>query len=362
MSDQKSLEEQASAELAQQLKDKPVDTARADAIAQEDAEDIDAFLADLEGGAEQGAASASAPAAADDPFAAAFAELEALSDDEPAPAPAVAIAPQPQPKPAPQPKEAAPPEPKAEIAPPKDAAKPKDEPAPQASKDEAQGKKVRSAPDSVPVVEKVRSPGFRFAMWALKSAIFFTPVLLLWWIVGAYTSTIVTQGWLVAILATLVAFVVPMLPRFGLGKGRYAWWAFGIGVLGLAALVAPMPSRTGRALMVYGHWPTSTVAQLAGWRADHLAVRGTASAAALIGRQVQALGVPSGADALEPEPKILGTGQTLAQWGAAFDVDEAKAKQAAQEKPAQPEEKPAEQPKAEDAKPAPEAKAEDAKP
>lgn len=336
MSD-KNTSDQAAQELAAQLKDKPVDQARADAIAQEEEEDIDAFLATLEDDTQAPAGDAQLAAApADDPFAAAFADLEAAHpDDEPEPAPAPVTAPAPAPSKAKdEPKAkpaaviaAAPPEPSA-------AAKPTKAPEEAPAKKPEAPKKTGSAP-AVPVVEKVRSPGFRFTMWALKTAFFFTPVLLLWWLLGAYTSGFFERGWISAIIATALAFIVPALPRFMLGKGKYAWWAFAISVLGLAALLGPMPGRSGSMISAYGHWPVSTVSQLAGWDADHIGVTVSAGAAGLVGQRLEAL-VPLN----HRQPMILGTEQTIDQWSVAHKAElEKAAKEAKEAKEAKPQEK-----------------------
>lgn len=334
MSD-KNTSDQAAQELAAQLKDKPVDQARADAIAQEEEEDIDAFLATLEDDAQAPAGDEKpAAAAADDPFAAAFADLEAAhpEDEEPAPVPAPAPAPskakdEPKAKPAPAAAAAAPPEPSA-------AAKPTKAPEEAPAKKPDAPKKTGSTP-AVPVVEKVRSPGFRFTMWAIKTAFFFTPVLLLWWLLGSYTSGFFTRGWISAIIATVLALVVPALPRFMLGKGKYAWWAFAISVLGLAALLGPMPGRSGSMISAYGHWPVSTVSQLAGWDADHIGVTVSAGAAGFVGQRLEAL-VPLNHRA----PMILGTEQTIEQWSVAHKAElEKAAKEAKEAKEAKPQEK-----------------------
>lgn len=322
MSD-KNTSDQAAQDLAAQLKDKPVDQARADAIAQEEEEDIDAFLATLEDEAQAQPADAK-PAAApvDDPFAAAFADLESelpedALDEAPAPTPstpkAEPVAVRAKPSVEPPPEHNAPAEPK-----------PKAEPAKKPEKPKKTG-----ANSAVPVVEKVRSPGFRFTMWALKTAFFFTPVMLLWWVLGSYTSGFFERGWISAIIATALAFVVPAMPRFMLGKGKYAWWAFLIAVLGLAGLVGPMPGRSGSMISAYGHWPVSAVSQLAGWDADHIGVTVTAGAAGLVGERLEAL-VPLN----HREPMVLGTEQTLEQWGVAHKAElEKAAKEAkAQEK------------------------------
>lgn len=330
MSD-KNTSDQAAQDLAAQLKDKPVDQARADAIAQEEEEDIDAFLATLEDEAQaQSADTKPAAAPVDDPFAAAFADLESelpegALDEEPAPTPntpkAKPVAAHAKPLVEPPPEHSAPAELTKAVEP-----KPKAEPAKKPEKSKKTG-----ASSAVPVVEKVRSPGFRFTMWALKTAFFFTPVVLLWWVLGAYTSGFFERGWISAIIATALAFVVPAMPRFMLGKGKYAWWAFLIAVLGLAGLIGPMPGRSGSMISAYGHWPVSTVSQLAGWDADHIGVTVTAGAAGLVGERLEAL-VPLN----HREPMVLGTEQTIEQWSVAH---KAELEKAAKEAKAQEDEK-----------------------
>lgn len=291
-------EKKATEQLAEQLQNAgPVDNQRADAIAQEEAEDIDAFLADLESDDSDTPAQAQQPAA-DDPFAAAFADLESEHGDdvalpEPTPEPPKAKAPTPEQK-----------TPKQETKP-----EPEPEPKPEPKADEKKTNKRRgNKKDDVAVVEKVRSPGFKFFMGTVKFSIFFIPAMLCWWLIGAYSARFFETGWITAILATLVAFILPAIARFGLGRGKYGWWALGIAVVIVGALVGGLPRQSGESLAKYGHWPVSTVAQLAKWKADATTVTLTAKAAEMIGQPIQSMREPvkTPATAL-----AMGTDETL---------------------------------------------------
>lgn len=334
-------------------------------------EDLEAYLASLEADdapaakPAQGAAQAASKPAEPDPFADAFSQLEAEHGHAVvAPPPREIKAPEKTPAKAP-----------AAKAPEKTPEKAPEEPA---AKKPAPDKKPEAAKSRVHAVEKVRSRQFILVTGALKLALLLAPALLTWWIAGALLSRWVGTGWIIAVVATLIAFVPGIALRLGTHKGRVLWWSCGLGVLLSAAALAGVPQHTGQALIRYGHWPSSTVAQLAQWDADHLVVRGHASASALAGEQVlkiradqAAPAAPAAApntapDAAKPAalvPLALGTERDLKAFAdeARKKAAEAAPKPADPAKPAEPAPaKPAEAPAA-DAKPA-EAPVEAAKP
>ena len=325
---------------------------------EEGGEDIEAFLASLEEGGDEGAgAPSSSPAAGqepggagqpqqeqeeeeeEDPFASAFADLESdfggdveaefaergdptahleelehqTSQAEPeraAPADAVAeeddlpegvLAPTPEAQAPAQASESA-----------------EDEPVEEGSKKKKKKKKKKK--EGVQVVEKVRSPGFKFIMAALKWTGLLLPAILVWWVSGAFLAHWLETGWLIAIAATVAAFVVPLIARLASGRGRWAWWACGFGVVGTVALVAPWPSTAGARLASYGHWPASAIGQLADWSPDNSLTGASALGAEFLGNQLAGLDPK----ARPAEALRLGTEDTLEQ--AAKEWDEARKK------------------------------------
>jgi hypothetical protein len=293
-------------------------------------EDLEAYLASLESDDAPAAepAQAAAKPAQPDPFADAFSQLEAEHGH-------AVVAPPPR-----------------EIKAPE--AKTPDKPAeaPQAKKP-APDKKTEAAKPRVRAVEKVRSRQFILATSALKLALLLAPALLTWWIAGALLSRWVGTGWIIAVVATLVAFVPGIALKLGTHKGRALWWTCGVGVLSSAAALVGLPQHTGQALIRYGHWPASTIAQLAQWDADHLVVRGHASASVLAGEQILKIRADQAAPAAAPDaakpaalvPLALGTEQELKAF-----ADEAR-KKAAEAAPKPAEAKPAEAPAAPPATP-----------
>ena len=319
---------------------------------EEQGEDIDAFLAQLESESELAASKPPAPSKPDgaspvDPFADAFAQLEqsgpaldeeaaraalaALAASSPSaakaskpPAPAPAPKPEaqieaqieaksksePAPKPAPEPKPEAskpaaprsPAEADAEATPEADA-KPKPKPKPPAA-------------PAVPVVQKVRSPGFRFAMWSLGTGALLTPSMLWGWLVGALAATWISTGWLLAIVATVAMMALPLAARYGTGRWRVKGWMALMGVLGLGLVLGLAPERSAQALSARGHWAASAVAQLAGWDADHVIVRGAGRAGQLV---AQPLASWRGVQAA-PELLMLGQEQSLVAWRQAHEA------------------------------------------
>jgi hypothetical protein len=290
-------------------------------------EDLEAYLASLEG--DDAPAAAPAKAAAPDPFADAFSQLEAEHGH-------AIVAPPPRTVEAPKKPAAPAPEAKKEVK--KEAEKTAEKP-PEKTPEKAADKKVE--PDkkaakkpTVHAVETVRSRKFTFAVGALKLTLLLAPALVAWWIAGALLSRWVGQGWIIAIVATLAAFVPAIGLKLGTGKGRVLWWAAGLGLIASGGLIGGLPQLTGDSLIRYGHWPSSTVAQLAEWDADHFAPRYHGAASAWVGEQIKTIkpDKPPVADPAAPAaaaapttlvPSALGTEQDLKSF-----ADEARKKAA----------------------------------
>jgi len=386
MSDSHKSDEEGTDELIASLNARASgDEGAPDVDPDEAGEDIEAFLADLDGGGEAAPAADEKPAAEPDPFPDAFAslaeehsgdveaELEAkwaAQDAEMAKAEAereraLEMARKKAEQEAAEVAEAAAAEEAAEVAATAEAKRKEgelakteapDPPEAKTKEKDKEKKKSRAKDDAPPVVEKVRSPGFKFTVGLLKWTFLLTPALLAWWLGGAYLSPYFSTGWIIAAIATGAILVVPMLPRFGLGKGTYGVWTFMVGVLTVAALVAPMPEHAGRVMQRYGHWPVSTVSQLAKWQPNNMGVRLTASAADFLGLQLEGVRTPVAED--KTVPLALGSDElTLEKLqeqadATAKDAPEAKPEDKAEEKPAEDaskEDKPAEDPGADSA-------------
>ncbi len=131
------------------------------------------------------------------------------------------------------------------------------------------------------------------------------PLTAAWWLLGAYLSTWVSAGWLVLILATAVVFGLPGALLLGVKKGRYIWWTAGTAALITVGLVAPLPEASSNALMRYGHWPTSALAEVAGLDASSPLMRANAA----IGEWVGGWIFPKADD--DRIPRKLGTQEPL---------------------------------------------------
>ena len=162
--------------------------------------------------------------------------------------------------------------------------------------------------DAPEVVETVRSPGYRFGMGVLKFMLFLIPVMLCWWVVGSLAGSLIETGWIVLAVATIAAFIVPVIPRVLTGWGRYGWWAAGISLIAVVAIIATIPDMAGKSIARYGHWPATTTAQLAKWEPDGALVTTTAGASQFIGQRVETLRAPV---EVPSTTLALGTNMTL---------------------------------------------------
>ena len=253
---------------------------------EEGGEDIEAFLAELEDGAAQRAGS-DVPAAEPDPFADAFAELDELHGDEVEQELAAKYeAPEPVAPPAPREATPAPtlPQP-GELEEPEE-----QESAAQAAPEEADpaGKKKKKK-KKVAVVESQQAPSIGIVLGTLKWTFLLLPVMLLWWVVGAFLGTWISTGWIIALIATSIAFVLPLVLWLVTKRGRWVYWASALGVVALMGILAPFPGAAGEKIAHYGHWPATTVAQLAGWEADHMVPAIGAFGGQFLGEQLQQL-------------------------------------------------------------------------
>ena len=312
------------------------------------AEDIDAFLADLESGDASSidaspAAAGSPPRAAEpDPFADAFASLaEAPTSDEvpldeaALAARLAALAPKPQLE-TKRAKRPALKRLKPVIEPPASAALPLEIPeepaaplvvasppaevdvAPKPERAERPKKDLPAVAARPKVVETARSPGFYGALGALKWSAILAPVILLCWLLGAFLSAWVETGWLVALLAIAPALLLPWLFKVASKRGRWWHWALPLSLLGCVALIAPWPSVAGERAAHYGHWPSSAVSQLTSSEPDNALVRAHARLGELVGASIAGFEQNAAApDQAPPLARALGTDQELLAWAEA---------------------------------------------
>ena len=199
----------------------------------------------------------------------------------------------------------------------------------------------------VKVVEAQRSPGFRFTIALLTWSLLLTPVMLSVWMLGAYLSRWLETGWITALITLGACLIPPTVARFTIKKGTWRLWAALISTLAIALMIAPWPNAAGEHLARFGHWPASTIAQLAKWDANSFPVRANASASGFLARQLLSIKDPSAVIEPIPAPQALGSDLTLDAWMKAQEA------QKATESPAEPSsdtpakdaaEKPAEKP------------------
>lgn len=298
------------------------------------AEDIDAFLADLEGGDETPAASAATPppaAAEPDPFADAFAALEdvhgedveqelaakyAVQTSDPLSVKTVDASPaSPSPRPVAPPSTPAVETIDAQEQDKNEEVKPVEEKA--AKKDKKKKKKDKPL---VPVVETQRSRGFLLAMALIKWSLILTPVITAIWLAGALLANMLSTGWMILLATLLPAILLPLVLKLLLRRGR--WWHFALplSLLFLGGVLFLIPQASGKASAYYGHWPSSTVSQLAEVQPDNAVVRSHAFVTEALGEQLLILDpaaqtTPAATDSKEPLlARALGTDTELVTW------------------------------------------------
>lgn len=128
-----------------------------------------------------------------------------------------------------------------------------------------------------------------YALVAGKWLAYALPVGLLWWVVGAYLAQWVSAGWLIFLVAGVFTFGVPFgAYRASKNRGKFRWWLAGASVLMLLALTLPMTEAAGEVMVSYGHWPSTTVADMAGWEQSTL-VDINAGAGEWVGRRLNPL-------------------------------------------------------------------------
>lgn len=156
---------------------------------------------------------------------------------------------------------------------------------------------------------------WRIAKVALRVLLVLIPVAALVWVLGSFLAEWVSAGWLIAVIGLVVALGLPALVAHLVGKGKFRWWAAGMGLLLTVALTAPMPGQASESLSEYGHWPASTIAELAGLQSDGTLVGLNASVAGAIG------GLLDRTAQEQPEAKQLGTEEAIGVDAAAAEGD-----------------------------------------
>lgn len=131
--------------------------------------------------------------------------------------------------------------------------------------------------------EQESSSDAHVAFRAAKTALWFAPAVVLWWVLGVYLGQWVSAGWLIALVSAMVVFGAPVLLKKVAKRGRYRPWLLGASVVATLALVAPMPDRAGENMADYGHWPSTMIAELIGAHSDAGIVTTHAAAAGWLG-------------------------------------------------------------------------------
>lgn len=153
--------------------------------------------------------------------------------------------------------------------------------------------------------EQGPSWGARLAKASAKLFLMALPVILLTWVLGAFLANWISAGWLIAVVALIFSLGAPALVRHFVKKGKFAWWAAGTGLLLTVALTAPMPQQAAQSLSRYGHWPATTVAEIAGWAHNNGLVQLNSGMARFAG------GLLSSGPGELPGPSELGTEHSL---------------------------------------------------
>ncbi len=225
--------------------------------------DIDEFLASIDADAESEGATKTATSEPDDELAGQFSDLEQ----------------------------------EGKLAPSEESAKP--------SKKEGK-KQEKAAEGSDSSAEKggepaERSRAKRMGFFALKSAFWFFPAVVLWWVLGLYLGQWVSAGWLIAVMSAIIVLGLPMVLRRLIKRGAYRPWVFGVSLAAVVGLVAPMPNHAAQNMSHYGHWPVTAVAEITAQESDAGFVRAQGSASGWLAS------VLATTETAVDEPRQLGT-------------------------------------------------------
>jgi hypothetical protein len=169
-------------------------------------------------------------------------------------------------------------------------------------------------------VDRSPSGGLLVLLHTAKWLLISLPVISWIWLLGAHLSRWIVVGWLVAAIATSVALGLPAWIWKATSKGTYRYWMCGLSIVLVVAVVAPLQQSTAEVLSLYGHWPTTGVAQWTDWDKDHPVRTGNRWVSDQIARQIphqsplpgdaelgsQQLGVMTG-DSLPNEPTPVDT-------------------------------------------------------
>lgn len=142
--------------------------------------------------------------------------------------------------------------------------------------------KAKSA-DGVAVVERGESDGLKIAARVAKLVGVAVPLASAWWVLGAYLANWVSAGWLVFLVATMTVLGLPGVLLLASKRGRYLWWSIATSLLLAVGLVAPFPGAAAGAMISYGHWPASAIAEVAGLDNDSFVVSAAASVSGWVG-------------------------------------------------------------------------------
>lgn len=269
----------------------------------DEVEDIEAFLRDLEGEADDSSKTVTKTAtrsAEEDALAAEFAALEAKGE----------LIPLPEDEPE-------------EKAKKKEKKSRKKERSGKARKSRAERREEKAAAREQKREEKAaaqaeraqgRSRGKRAGLFVLKNGLWFSPALILWWVLGAYLGQWISAGWLIGAVSTMFVFGLPGVLRRVVKRGGYRPWSLGFSLLAVVLLIAPMPNIAAQNLARYGHWPASALGEALGSAPDAAYIRAQGSASAWLASKIgtspgglkpRQLGTMFGLDVERPKEPVV---------------------------------------------------------
>jgi hypothetical protein len=136
-------------------------------------------------------------------------------------------------------------------------------------KKEEKQKAKKAKKEGVAVVEKEGSQGLKTFLVVAKWSLLLLPVVTAAWIVGAYLAAWVSAGWLIAVMALVAVLGLPGLAVLAAKRGRYVYWLSGLALVLTVGLVAPLANPAANAIARHGHWPMTAVTNAAGLDADN---------------------------------------------------------------------------------------------